>query len=377
MFKGGTSAAGKTGAMMTGYTQYYQPCEVFCYSKSTQAAMELSRKATAYNVYVTIEGLDGVEKTISECSYVQVQKYIASGVDNASFTVEKPELWSIWGNEYTEILKPSKRAFTIYAGIPGKEIIVFRGRIISYTEIIGGEGGALNIYCNDYRVSLKRLVPVQLYYDHTRYCEIHRLSFPTFAAAGMTMTITDKDVVGLFPPVQSNLDSVTAAVSSVTQWVSSDVMSVGTASGHELIGDDIFEINDQIITYATRGFYDSSAFNTINIMGLRSGFVVTKIIRDDADIAKRGVVEAMEVLGSEYDNLVDVEASARALLALSLSGSLSLSITFNPYIVPGQLVLVNSQRFNIENTYARVKAARHQYKHGAASTALDGLEIVI
>lgn len=377
MIRGGTSAAGKTGGTMSGYTQYYQPCEAFCYSKTTQAAMELSRRTTAYSVYVTIEDLTGIERRIPECSYIQVQKYISSGVDNASFTVQKPELWSIWGDTYTEILKPSKRAFTIYAGVAGKEIVIFRGRIISYSEIIGGEGGAMNIYCNDYRVTLKRLVPLQLYYDHTRYCEIHRLAFPTFAAAGMTMTITDKDVVGQFPPVSSNLESITTAMSSATEWVSGDVMSVGTASGLEIIGDDLFELTDSIITYASRGFYDSSAFNTVTIMGLRSGFVVTKTIQDAADVEKRGVIAGAETLGSEYDDLAEVELSARALMERALSGTLSVSITFNPYIFPGQLIKVNSTRFNIVDQLARVTLVRHQYAHGASSTILDQLEVVV
>jgi hypothetical protein len=169
MLKGGTSAAGKTGALMTGYTQYYQPCEVIVYSTATQTQIEQSRRVLDYNSYVTIEDLTGVEVTLTSCSYFQVQRYIGEGIDNASFTVQKPEVWSLWGDTYTELLKPSKRTFRIYSGLPGKEVCLFAGRITSYTEVAGGDGGAINIYCNDHRLTLKRITPLQLTYEFNHY----------------------------------------------------------------------------------------------------------------------------------------------------------------------------------------------------------------
>lgn len=376
MLKGGTSAAGKTGALMSGYTQYYQPCEVICYSKSTQAIME-AQGTRAYNAYVTIEDLDGNDIILSTCSYLQVQKYLASGIDNGSVTVEKPEVWSLWGSDYTEILKPSKRSITIYAGAVGKEIVLLRGRITGYAEMIGGEGGAININISDHRSTLQRIAPVALLYEHTRYCETHRLAFPTFAAAGMTMTINDKDVTGFFQPTQNNLNSVAQAISGQPEWIGGGIMTVGAAGGAEYLGDDLLLITDELITYATRDYYDSSAFNAINITGLRSSFVITKEIRDDADIAKRGKILSGATLGSEVDILADMEVLAQQAIARALLGRLSIFITFQPYIVPGQIIKIQSDRFNIPLTTARTTLVRHQYAHGNEATALDGLEVAL
>lgn len=374
MLKGGTSAAGKTGALMTGYTQYYQPCEVICFSKTTQAIME-AQGTRAYNAYVTIEDLDGNDIVISMCSYLQVQKYLASGIDNGSVTIEKPELWSIWGVDYTEILKPSKRSITIYAGAVGKEIVLLRGRITGYAEMIGGEGGAINVNISDHRSTLQRIAPVPLLYQHTRYCETHRLAFPTLSPAGMTITINDRDVSGFFQPAQNNLAAISQTISGQTEWVGGGIMTVGTASGTQYLGEDLFTVTDSIITYATRDYYDSSAFNAINIIGLRNGFVINKEIRDDADIVKRGKILSGAVLGSDVDDLAEIELLAQQAIARALLGRLSIFITFQPYIVPGQIIKIQSDRFNIPLTTARTTLVRHQYAHGNEATALDGLEV--
>ncbi|MEW6712975.1 MAG: hypothetical protein AB1403_24360, partial [Candidatus Riflebacteria bacterium] len=96
MIRGGTSAAGKTGSIRTGYTQYFIPCELFAYSKSVQTKLEQRGKAAVYNALVKIENLSGEEQILNSCSYFQVQKYFSSGVDSALVTVQKPEVWSIW-----------------------------------------------------------------------------------------------------------------------------------------------------------------------------------------------------------------------------------------------------------------------------------------
>lgn len=376
MLKGGTSAAGKTGAMMTGYTQYYQPLEVVVYSKNLQAIIE-TQGIEAYNTFITVEDLAGDEITISECSYVQVQKYLASGIDNGSVTIEKPELWSIWGNDYTEILKPSKRSITIYSGVPGKEVVLLRGRITGYAETAGGEGGAININISDHRATLQRIVPTPMIYIHTRYCAAHRLAFPTLSAADMTMTINDRDVIGFFVPVQNNLNSVNEAISGQTEWIGSSLMTVGTAGGEQILGDDLLLITDAMITYAVRDYYDSSAFNAINITGLKNGFVVNKEIRDNTDIAKRGKILSGTIIGSAVDDLAEMEALAREAIARALLGRLSISITYQPYLVPGQIVKIQSDRFNIPLTTARTTLVRHQYSHGNCATYLDGLEIAL
>jgi hypothetical protein len=361
---------------MSGYTQYYQPCEVICYSTVTQARLEQSSRVQDYSTYVTMEDLTGEEIILRTCSYVQVQRYIGEGIDNASFTIQKPEVWSLWGDTYTELLKPSKRTFSVYSGLPGQEICLFKGRIVSYTEIAGGAGGAINIYCNDHRLTLKRITPLQLVYEHTRYCEIHRLAFPTFTLAGLNLTITDKDTVGLFPPVETAYTSIANAISGSPEWVAADVMALGTASGLELYGNDLLNIDDRVITYATRIFADSSAFNAVEIQGLRSGFLVTKTVKDLADIAKRGEILYGNVVGTAYDDITEIEAIANKMIQRALAGNLSLTINYNPYLIPGQIIYLQSNRFNIPKAPARVKLVRQQYSHGNASTTIDGVELL-
>jgi hypothetical protein len=377
MIKGGTSAAGKTGALMTGYTQYYQPCEVICFSIDTQAAMEASRGNIGCTAFITIEDLSGNLVTLTSCSYFQVQRYIGDGIDNATLTIEKPEVWSIWGSSYTELLKPSKRTVTIFSGLAGKEVIIFKGRITGMVEITAGGGtGAINLYLSDHRATLQRIAPLQMTYEHTRYCEVHRLSFQTMVNAGANVTIYDKDVIGLFAPADNNFNSVNQAMSGSAEWASGAIMNIGNAISRDIIGEDLFYIDDSIITYATRDFYDSSAYNTTEIMGLKSGFVITKTIRDDADIAKRGKIMAGTVLGTEYDNLDDIETLARALLAKSLAGRFSISIKYNPYLIPGQIIIVKSDKYNIPESYAKLNMVRQQYSYENQSTALDGVEVL-
>jgi hypothetical protein len=109
---------------------------------------------------------------------------------------------------------------------------------------------------------------------------------------------------------------------------------------------------------------------------LRSGFVVTKEIKDDADIVKRGKISYGNVVGTEYDDLAEIELIARKMIARALAGNLSATINYNPYIIPGQIVILQSDRFNIAETIARVKLVRQQLAHGNPSTSLDGLEVI-
>lgn len=377
MIRGGTSASGKTGGLMTGYTQYYQPLEVIVFSVDTQAAMEASTGSSGCVAYITIEDLAGEIVTLSSCSYFQVQRYISSGIDNATLTIEKPEVWSIWGDSYTELLKPSKRTVTIYSGLSGKEVIVFVGRITGMVETAGGGGtGAINLYLSDHRATLQRIVPLQLTYEHTRYCEVHRLTHQTMVEAGGNVTIHDKEVIGLFAPADNNFNSANQAMSGSAEWASGGLMNIGTAITQDIIGEDLFYIDDSLITYATRDFYDSSAYNTINITGLKSGFVITRVVKDDADIAKRGRIIAGTVLGTEYDDIDDVQTLAEALLVKSLAGRFSITIKYNPYLIPGQVIKIQSDKYNIPESFARLNLVRQQYSYSNQSTSLDGVEII-
>lgn len=376
MIRGGTSAAGKTGAIRTGYTQFFIPCELFAYSKSVQEKLETRGKAASYRALVKIENLAGEEQILTSCSYFQVQKYFSSGVDNAFVTIQRPEVWSIWGNQYTNLLKPSKRTITILAGLLGEEIPIFKGRIVGMAEVQGGPGGAINLTCNDHRITLQRTRPEALALPHSRYCEVHRLANPTFKEAKQVLTVADSDTSGVFTPIIDNLKSVAQALSGDALWCSGEVMAVGTGGGLQVLGDDVLLIDDAAIITATRDFYDSSAFNTVNIKGLDSeGEVITETILDETDADERGTVAYGTVVGTDKDSIESVRALAVEMIAKSLAGRLQASIVFNPYLVPGQIVKFSSNRFKIALTTATIKSVRHQYQYGDCGTWLDGLEI--
>jgi hypothetical protein len=376
MIKGGTSAAGKTGAMRTGYTQAYIPCELFCYSKSVQAKLEAKSRISRYNALVKIENLVGVEQVLTSCSYFQVQKYLSSGMDSASLTIQKPEVWSIWGDQFKNLLKPSKRNVTILAGVPGGEIPIFKGRITGMSEAQGASGGAINLNCNDHRITLQRTEPTQLALPHSRYCEIHRLANGIFKAAGQVLVIADVDTIGAFTPVNDGLASSNQALSSKPMWVSGDLMTIGTGDGLQVIGTDILSVTDAAIASATRDFYDSSAFNSVVIQGLNDdGDLVTDEVKNDADVIDRGKIKYSSVVGTEFDSIDIARAQANSLIERALAGRFFASIVFNPYLMPGQVIKIQSNRFNITETTGRIMMVRHQYQRGDCGTWLDGLEV--
>jgi len=375
MIKGGTSAAGKTGAIRTGYTQMYIPCELVCYSKAVQTKLENTARASVYNALVKIETLTGEQQILTSCSYFQVQKYLSSGMDSAFLTIQKPEVWSIWGSKYTNLLKPSKRTVTIYAGIPGNEMPIFRGRITGVAEVQGANGGAINLTCSDTRITLQRTIPIQLEQPHSRYCEIHRLANAAFKEAGQVLAIADSDTSGVFTPSGDSLASVAQALSGQPVWVSGDVMAVSSGSALQILGDGLMLINDAVITSATRDFYDSNAFNTVTIQGMLNNKLVTEQIFDANDVSERGRVAYSTVIGSEFDSIATMRLQAQQMIARVLAGRFTASIAFNPYLIAGQAVKLESKRFKIPLTTARLSVITHQYQHGDCSTALNGLEV--
>lgn len=378
MIKGGTSAAGKCGNLRTGYTQQFIPCALYLLPEHLQTRLESNRQLN-WNAYVEIENLTGDLIRVDDCSYFQVQKQYLNGVDTASITIEKTSLWSMWGGSYVDILRPSKRKIKVYAGFPGYEMEIYTGRITSVSETKGSDNlGAINLYCADYRSILQKIESTQTGYAATRYYEIYRLVIDTFGYAQQLVAITDRDIINDFLPVGNNLDAANNSMSGQPAWsMGAGVVTMGGNRGQVLLGN-VLHINDDHINYAARNFSDASAYNVVMARGLDTeGDIIEQEVVDAVDIAKRGRVLYPETVGSDGDNLADMVLLSEQIIARSLAGTLSMNILFNPYLLPGQIVEMHSERFGIAKRNAKINAVRHQYSRGSCLTALDQVDFEI
>jgi hypothetical protein len=376
MIQGGTSAAGKSGNLRTGYSQKFIPCQFFLVPEVVRTRIQNNTNLT-WNAYVQIEDLSSNLVTISEVTYFQVQKVLVGGIETASISIDKPSIWSIWGATYQEVLRPSKRRLKIYAGLPGYELEIFTGRITNVVESRGsGNLGAINLTCSDFRSILAKEESTQTGAESSRYYEIYKLALDAFDSAQQVLAINDVDSYSDYLPVGDSLKAVNELVSGQPAWgLGSGAAAVGGNQGEMIVGDT-FSVNDSHINYATRGFADSSAYNVATARGLSGGVVTEQEVTDAADIAKRGRVVYPQTIGSDGDILSEMVTLAQTIIARSLAGYFSVNILFNPYLLPGQVIKLASSRFSITETNARLYFVRHQYKYGSCLTALDGVEIL-
>ncbi len=376
MIKGGTSSAGKSGNLRTSYSQQFIPCQLYIMPPALQARLE-NNDRLGFNAYVQVEDMTGSLVTLSACSYFQVQKRLLGGLESASLTIEKPEVWSLWGSTYNEVLRPSLRKLKIFAGFPGYEMPIFTGRIINAYETRGsGNLGAINLTCNDYRSALRKEESTQNTDNASRYYEIYRLAQATFSGADQMLVISDRDVWGAFLPVGDKLQAINDTITGQPAW-SMGSGSVVVCGNRQLVSlGDAVAITDAQINYATRIFADSTAYNVAVATGLSGGVLTEQEVTDAADIAKRGRVVYPQTIGGDNDELTDMVALAGEIISRSLAGTLSATILFNPYLLPGQIVSFQGTRLEIDATPAKIQAVRHQYRHGSCITALDSLELL-
>ncbi|OQB17514.1 MAG: hypothetical protein BWY14_01214 [Parcubacteria group bacterium ADurb.Bin192] len=378
MIYGGTSAAGKTANIRTGYTQKFIPCQLYLLDNVIQRRLELNKNLT-WNAYVQVEDQSGNLLTIDEVSYFQVQKHLTGNIETASLTIEKPYLWGIWGNSYPEVLRPSKRKLKIYAGFPGKEMLIYTGRISSVADIRGSEKlGALNINCSDFRAILKKEESSQTGLTTTRYYEIYRLTKDVFESADQMVVISDRDAIAEFLPTGDKYEATNQAITGQPAWSMGGGTVVVCGNRQQNVIGNVLKLTDAHINYATRSFGDSTAYNVVNVMGLPTGEdeAVQQEVIDAADIAKRGRVVYPQLIGSEVDSLPDMISFAQEIIARSLLGSFSITVHYMPYLLPGQIVHFTSNNFNISPTYSRIQSIRHQYQHGLCATSFDSFELI-
>lgn len=377
MIKGGTSSAGKTGNLRTSYSQQFIPCQLYLVPADLRAKLQ-NNSGLTWNAYVQIEDLSGNLITLNACSYFQVQKQLLGGIESANLTIEKPEVWSLWGSAFNEVLRPSLRKLKIFAGFPGKEMPIFTGRIINAYETRGSNNlGAINLTCNDFRSALRKEESTQNTANASRYFEIYRLAQATFAGADQMLVISDRDVIGAFLPTGDKLQAVNDTITGQPAWSMGSGAVVVCGNRQLVATGDVLQIADKQINFATRVFADSTAYNVAVARGLNvDDELEEQEITITADIAKRGRVVYPQTIGGDNDELSDMVTLAGEILSRSLAGTLSATILFNPYLLPGQIISFQSTRFGIDTTLAKIQAVRHQYKHGSCSTALDSLELL-
>lgn len=377
MIKGGTNSAGKTGNMRTSYSQQFIPCQLYLMPSEMRQKLERNESLT-FNAFVEIENLAGDMIRLNTCSYFQVQKQLLGGIETANITIEKPELWSIWGDAYTEVLRPSKRRLKVFSGFPGYEMPIYTGRIVSVFETRGSDNlGAINISCSDYRSVLRKEEGDAEDFEVSRFFEIYRLARGVFEESDQMLIISDRDVIGAFLPTGDKLQAINDVLTGQPAWSMGSGAVVVCGNRQLVAAGDVLKITDKQINTATRNFADSSAYNVVIARGLDGdGKIAEQEVRDDADIVKRGRQVYPQTVGGDNDTLEDMIILAGEIIARALAGGFSANILFNPYLLPGQIVSFQSTRFGIPATNAKIQAVRHQYRHGSCSTSLDQLELL-
>lgn len=377
MIQGGISAGGKLSSQRLNYSHVYLPMQTFTFSKDVITKISETDKARTYNAYVTIETDSGTIDLVT-CSYFQIQRKSVGSNDSAFLTIQKPEVWSVWGSSYPNVLSPSKKTLIIYCGVPGYEVPIYVGRITSSTESQGSNGGAININCSDYRVNLKREDAVEKTTEHTKYYEMLKQANAAFQDFGQVMCYSDQDAIGTFSSTGTKYDAANKALSGEHTWQFSPagVTTAGADNNSLSIGDDVILIDDRIIYTATRSITDGSSYNTVNCQGLNSsGDFVTSTVEDTFDVAKRGRIVYNSIIGTDKDLLTDIEALANTMIVSVIQGGLSAGTVFNPYLCSGMIIRFQSNRFNIPLTLAKINSVRHQYSYGNCASYLDGLEV--
>lgn len=377
MIQGGTSSAGKCANLRTGYTQQFIPCQLYLLEPEVVSRLEQNRRLT-WSGKVLIEDLSGNNIDVIDASYFQVQKHLIGSIETSSLTIEKADLWSIWGSGYTEVLRPSKRKVKVYAGLAGKEILIYTGRITSVQETRGsGNLGAININCSDFRSVLRKEESSQAGEIVSRYYEIYRLASRVFAEdADQMLVINDADTWGLFLPSGNSEAAVNETITGQPAWSMSAGTVVVFGNRQKVVFGDVLHVTDKHINWATRTFADSNVYNVAFARGLNGEDIEEQEVTIEADIAKRGRVAYPQTIGTDNDNLSDMVAFAQEVLERSQNGTFNITLDYNPYLLPGQIIRFESQRFSIPETTVKLQAVRHQYSYGGCSTAIDAIELL-
>ena len=398
MIIGDTSAAGKVGNLRVGFSLRFLPCTGYVIHEAIRDALSGAvRQSLQYSARCQVRNAaDTAWLDVGDASYFQVTRK-NSGTDTADVTVQRPEVWSpfIAGGTYEDVLRPSGRAFRIFAGltIAGThyETQVFIGRIETYSEPQGPEGGAINLRLLDMRSQMKKVDAAVGTDSETVYRQVQRQIKTAEENGIMTAGILSKGtltapdailaqsaVLGAtgttYDAIKNALPGVPAIKVTPQGALSTGVLEVDQTEESEYA----FEFTDDSIYLATRYQSDTSSFNTCKCWGwVAGGAYETSEVSDASDVDERGrILYAAGLIGKPGVSLAEAEELARQGIANVLRGQISFEFVYNPFLDVGMRVKVTSDRFDLAPSYVWINSVRHQYQVGECRTYLDKASVV-
>jgi hypothetical protein len=377
--RGGSDGAAMSGNMRSGFSMSFLPARcsivpediITRYNRGDELPVEF---------IVRVQNTLGAWIEIPDCGYVQINKNPEGDTESTSITIQDSETWSAYGTLHPGLLKPSNRIIQILAGVTGDSLSpIFSGRITNYQQPEGSNGGAINLTCRDIRAIFQRQTAVSASVEQTAFNSVKRQMHGTLRAAGLAFSAQFPDSAGLIAVVGSRLDAIDTNVPN-KQWYNTSTGAIIVATrlveNIEAVGD-LIELSDFNIFIATRSISDENAFNSVRVQGISGGVVVTETVDDDADVLDRGrIFYSGGIIGGPTQPIEQSREIAEAMIFANVSGRFDLEIPFNPYLELGQVIAVQSDRFNISPSLAVIQRVRHQYQVGNAVTYLDQLELL-
>jgi hypothetical protein len=395
MIYGGVNAAGKCAGLRCGYTEKYLPCSVLVMPQTIIDAIEQSTGiGLVWRAEVRIVDMAGTGWTdLGSASYFQVTRNLDGTLDTADVTLQQPEIWSAYLSTHPDLLLPSTRQVQIRAGLviggTWYSVPVFAGRILSYSESIGANGGAISLRLEDVREALTRATGASMGIAKAtafRTLLSQSAQFTTIKAnvfngggALYRITVSFGDVVH-GTVAQFGLGSILDCLARSFPGVpllkiqGSGMLSASSSTSAEK-PVAAFSYADKNIHTATRNVSDNTRYNVYKIYGLVGAVGTAGEVTDAADILLRGrVVWPNGYVGSETIEYTDAQTIAQGMLDVSLRGVIQAEVPFNPYLTTGQYIGLSSTRLGITTPMlAKVVKMNSQYSVGRARTYFSEL----
>lgn len=378
MILGNSSGAGASGNMRSGYSTAFLPCRAMAFPAAVATKFNSGRGFT-YSAYCEVQNSSGDWVTIGEASYFQVNKSPDGSSESANITIQNSIKWSPFGSTYPDLLKPSNRLCRIVAKADSFNFTpIYTGKIVNYMQPEGFKGGSINLTLQDIRSVLQRESGVEFEPEQSLYHNARIQLHSKLRSIGSGFSAEMADSTGTITSAGTRYDNVSASIPG-KKWynTSNGVIVISTSDIQtQKVTTGIVRLTDDNITTATRSLNDANMFNSVRVQGDDSGTLTTETVEDAADVADRGAVfYAAGIIGGSAITIAQARAIASAMIAESLAGSFSFQTAFMPYFDAGQIVYVQSDRFEIPASYATLTRVRHQYRVGSCVTYLDRVTI--
>lgn len=391
---GGVNAAGKTSGLRCGWSESYLPCRAFVlnqtvknmFSQATPTVIRYTARARIRNVANT------AWVDLGDASYFQVTRNSNGELDMADLAIQKPETWSPYrAGTYADLLDPSVRPLQIIVGLITSagthEVPVFQGHITKYTENIGGRSGSISLRIEDLRDVMSRATPVTVPAQVSAWRLIQAQAQMTVSATPGVYVGSQKIQVRIRLPdlaIDTTTTSygVTNPYDMLKRLVSGiPVMQIKGGGELDVTQIDGCDTNEGLaFSYTDRSMYTiaresgNAAYNVMRTWGLVGGVGTASEVSDAADVLKRGrIVYPPGYIGSPTMPLTQANLIATESLAGELLGKFSASVPFNPLLVPGMWIGIESSKAALAASKVRLMDVQHQFSAGHSVTYLRDL----